>query len=167
MPQTIVQQAQAIATQAHSGQVDKTGAPYTGHVERVAANLQRLFPRLGEAFVAAAWLHDVVEDSVVTLDDLRAAGFPELTVAAVDAVSKRKDEPTTVYFTRIRATHGAKYVKVSDWLDNTDPGRLAGLDAETRQRLRWKYSQAFELLSEGDDELRAHPEFYSRWQGLQ
>lgn len=79
--------AEALARAAHEGQVDKSGAPYATHPERVAARVSE-----DDELVAIAWLHDVVEDTPITLDDLRGREFPESVVAAVDALTKRAGE---------------------------------------------------------------------------
>ena len=100
--------------------------------------------------VAAAWLHDVVEDTAVTADDLRAAGIPEDVVAAVLAVSKVAGEPVEDYFSRVRSDPLAVAVKTADLADNTDPARLAVLDDEVRARLEAKYARARRLLT-GED----------------
>lgn len=80
-------EAEALARAAHEGQVDKAGQPYATHPERVAARVAG-----DDELVAIAWLHDVVEDTGITLDELRGKGFPESVVTAVDALTKRADQ---------------------------------------------------------------------------
>ena len=82
--------AKDIATKAHEGQVDRAGMPYIDHPRRVAERVAQVDGR-PEA-IAVAWLHDVVEDTATTLDDLRAGEFGEHVVAAVDAMTRRPDE---------------------------------------------------------------------------
>ncbi len=138
----LVERAQQIATTAHEGQVDKAGAPYIGHPARVAARVR------GDAVAEmVAWLHDVVEDTDVTLDDLRAE-FPPEVVEAVDAVTYRDDSPRDAYYERIAANPLAKKVKLADIADNTDPARQAALDEPTRIRLTEKYAKARAALGE-------------------
>lgn len=148
----LVTMARTIATDAHRGQTDKAGAPYIGHPARVAAHAAAAGG--DERVVAAAWLHDVVEDTAVTPDDLRAAGIPEDVVAAVVAVSKVAGEATEDYFARINADPIAVAVKTADLADNTDPARLAVLDDATRQRLQAKYGRARQLLAPVEDVTR-------------
>jgi len=123
---SITQAAQRIATVAHAGQVDKAGRPYITHPARVAARVAG-----DDHAVAVAWLHDVVEDTTVTLADLREQ-FPAEVVAAVD------DE----YYARVRRVPLALTVKLADLADNSDPQRLARLDDATRERLVAKYARA-------------------------
>lgn len=142
----VVQVAQRIAEAAHAGQVDKAGQPYIDHPRRVAVRLEK-----GSApaeAVAAGWLHDVLEDTDVTADELREAGVPEETIAAVEAVTKREGESVEGYAARIKATALALEVKHADLADNSDPERLALLNEATRTRLEGKYAMMHELLSE-------------------
>lgn len=81
-----------------------------------------------------------MEDTWVTPEFLAKAGFPESVITAVDAVTKRADEPTEQYVRRIAATPLGVVVKRADLADNTDPERLKLLDAETRARLEAKYA---------------------------
>lgn len=150
-PDDLISRAEAVATEAHRGQVDKAGRDYIEHPRRVAANARSAVAARGfdddeaAAVIAAAWLHDVVEDTEVTEADLRR-DFPAEVVDAVIAVTKRAGEDAEDYFTRVRANRFAVVVKTADLADNTDPARQALLDEETRARLREKYRRAYELL---------------------
>lgn len=139
----IVSQAKRLAERAHAGQTDKAGEPYIGHVNRVAASVVPQEP----VFVAVALLHDVVEDSSMTLEDLERQGFPPDVVAAVELLTRQKNVPAEEYYRRIRSNPIALAVKLSDIGDNSDPERLARLDMPTRERLITKYRNA--LLSLG------------------
>lgn len=141
----LVTTARRIATQAHRGQVDKAGAPYIGHPERVAGHAAAAGG--DERVVAAAWLHDVVEDTDVTPDDLRAAGIPDDVVTAVVALSKVPGQSVDDYFAAVNRHPVAIAVKAADLADNTDPERLALLDEQTRARLVAKYARARDLLA--------------------
>lgn len=143
----LLELAQKIATSAHAGQVDKTGHAYITHPSRVAVRVRRLFPEAPAEVEAAAWLHDVLEDTSVTARDLVAAGIPQLVVDVVDAVTKREHEPAEDYFARVRANPWAIQVKTADIEDNTDPDRVAQLDPDTRHRLEAKYTRSRELLA--------------------
>lgn len=138
----IVIHARQLAEQAHAGQADKAGEPYIGHVSRVAMSVAPQEP----VFIAAALLHDVVEDSGVTLDELAAEGFPPEVVAAVRLLTRQKDVSPEEYYRQIRSNPIALAVKLSDIADNADPKRLARLDTPTRQRLVTKYRNALLLL---------------------
>ncbi|WP_137726350.1 HD domain-containing protein [Prescottella subtropica] len=136
MGHTITELAEQIATTAHEGQVDKAGQPYITHPARVAARVAG-----DDLAVAAAWLHDVVEDTTVTLADLEQS-FPPAVTAAVDALTRRDSETPTDYYARIRQIPLAVTVKLADLDDNSDPKRLARLDDATRDRLTAKYTRA-------------------------
>jgi (p)ppGpp synthase/HD superfamily hydrolase len=137
--------AESFARAAHDGQFDKVGADYIHHPAAVAANVERLGGTATQ--IAAAWLHDVVEDTSVTADDL-AEQFPAAIVEAVVAVTKVDGESTAGYFARVAANPDAVVVKVADLAHNTEPSRVAKLDAATRKRLAKKYEQAYAMLTE-------------------
>lgn len=150
----LVTEAKEVATRAHQGQIDKSGAPYIGHPERVAAHVANhaAAEDLEEAR-AVAWLHDVVENTQITLNDL-ARQFPANVVTAVDAMTKRPGEERDAYYRRVRSNRIAKVVKNADLDDNTDPARTAQLDPATRQRLAAKYDYARSMLSGNGKESR-------------
>lgn len=135
--------ADRIAARAHAGQVDKAGADYIGHPRRVALLVQ---PNTVDAR-AAALLHDVLEDTSVTSDDLTLAGMPPHVVRAVELLTRRRSLSNGDYYAQIRGNVLALAVKLADIADNTDPQRLSSLDLPTQQRLREKYSTARQQLS--------------------
>lgn len=148
----LVQVAEEIARRAHEGQVDKAGEPYIEHPRRVAERASVLAgPDLREAAAAAAWLHDVVEDTTLTLDDLAVAGIPRRVLDAVDLVTKIDGQSAEQYFSRIRENPLARVVKLADLIDNTDPARIRKLDARTQERLGVKYARSVQLLLGGSD----------------
>jgi (p)ppGpp synthase/HD superfamily hydrolase len=137
--QTQVELARAIATAAHAGQVDKLGVDYINHPARVAA---RLDPVSQEVEHCAAWLHDVLEDTSVTSEELAARGIRPEIIEVVELMTRDHDE----YYERIRENPAALAVKLADIADNTDPARTALLDDVTRERLAAKYASALQLL---------------------
>lgn len=138
--------ARTIAMSAHSGQVDKIGEPYIGHPARIVGSLREA--GLSDEALAVGWLHDVVEDTDITLDDLRSFGCSERVVAAVDAISKRRGESFESYYERVKANDLALVVKWHDVADNADPRRLAKVAPDTQDRLRAKYERAKAALSQ-------------------
>ncbi|WP_077193472.1 HD domain-containing protein [Streptomyces lydicus] len=137
-------EVEALARRAHAGQTDKAGRPYAEHLAAVAAGVRE---RGGsDEQIAAAWLHDAVEDAALSAEWLAGAALSEATKAMVLAVTKRAGEPLTEYTARILATPGALLVKESDLAHNADPARLAVLDAPTRDRLTAKYALVRGLL---------------------
>jgi (p)ppGpp synthase/HD superfamily hydrolase len=82
-----LERAVEIAAKAHAGVKDKQGQPYILHPIRVMMGVEDDDAKM------VAVLHDVIEDTEVTLDDIRAAGFSEAVIAALDLVTHRKDRP--------------------------------------------------------------------------
>ena len=144
MTDSAATRAQFLATRAHDGQVDKVGQPYIYHPARVAAAVYA--DGCDDEAQAVAWLHDVVEDTPITLDDLRREGFSERVVEAVDAITKRKGEAFADYYERVKANPVALVVKWHDVADNADPARLAKVAPDTRERLQAKYERAKVML---------------------
>ncbi|MET8965586.1 phosphohydrolase [Streptomyces sp. NPDC004074] len=131
-------EVEAIACAAHAAQQDKAGRPYAEHLRAVAEGVRARGG--GDELVAAAWLHDSVEDGVLDDGWLAAAALPQVTKDVVRAVTKRPGEEPEAYARRILAAPGARLVKAADLAHNADPQRLAALDAPTAERLARKYS---------------------------
>lgn len=119
-----------IAARAHAGQVDKAGQPYILHPLRVMLRMSCEHERM------AAVLHDVVEDTPVTLDELRAAGFPAQVLAAIDALTKRPGESRLDAARRAAADPVALEVKLADNAENMDLGRIAQPTQQDFDRLK-------------------------------
>ncbi|WP_190219142.1 HD domain-containing protein [Streptomyces griseosporeus] len=137
-------EVEAVARAAHAGQTDKAGRPYAEHLRAVAEGVRA---RGGDAEqIAAAWLHDAVEDDALSEQWLADAALTRRTKDIVRAVTKRGGEPPEAYARRILGTPGALLVKEADLAHNADPARLAVLDAATRARLTEKYARMRALL---------------------
>ncbi|WND37599.1 HD domain-containing protein [Streptomyces sp. BB1-1-1] len=135
---------EATARAAHAGQTDKAERPYAEHLRAVAEGVRR---RGGDdEQIAAAWLHDAVEDDALSERWLREAALSRRTKDIVLALTKRAGEPPEAYAARILATPGAPLVKEADLAHNADPARLAVLDTATRTRLTEKYARMRALL---------------------
>lgn len=146
-----IDDAVALATRLHAGQLDKAGEEYIGHPLRVMHKVSRTAAAAGvgvEHAMTVAVLHDVVEDSDLTIDDLRQLGYPPEVVAAVEALSHRPDEPVEDYLARVAADPIAVVVKHADMADNGDPGRLARLPEEDADRLARRYAGRRRLLDD-------------------
>ena len=109
----------AIAASAHAEQIDKSGRPYILHPIRV---MQRVTQH-GLAAQTVAVLHDVVEDTWITLDLLTQMGFSEEVVAGVDAMTRRDGEEYFAYIERCGRNYLGSLVKIADLEDNSDPVR--------------------------------------------
>ncbi|GGW64956.1 MULTISPECIES: HD domain-containing protein [Streptomyces] len=137
-------EVETLARTAHEGQTDKAGRPYAEHLQAVADGVRS---RGGDPDqIAAAWLHDAVEDDALSETWLSEAALSDRTKAVVRAVTKRAGETPQEYAGRILATPGALLVKEADLAHNADPARLAVLDEPTRTRLTEKYARMRALL---------------------
>jgi hypothetical protein len=137
-----LQRAIEIATAAHQGQLDKSGAPYIEHPLAVMAKVD------GEDEQIVAVLHDVLEDTTVTVDDLRAEGATDRQVAGLLAVTRRDGEPYDDAVRRALSDPIGRVVKRADHEHNTDPARLALLPDDVAARLRRKYERVRPLFDE-------------------
>jgi hypothetical protein len=135
-----------ISDRAHEGQVDKLGEPYRWHVARVMRRFS--FDDLDAKMTGA--FHDVVEDTDLTLDDLRVAGCPEAVLEAVDALTRREGEDYDAFIRRVSANPLARRVKAADLCDNSDENRLSRLPEDVADRLRAKYAKAISDLGVSD-----------------
>ncbi|MFE5619688.1 HD domain-containing protein [Streptomyces sp. NPDC056524] len=144
MPHLTLAQVESLAVVAHEGQTDKAGRPYAGHLRAVAEGVRA---RGGsEEQIAAAWLHDSVEDDALSPEWLESAELPRAVKDMVLALTKRPGEDLESYTGRILAVPGALLVKEADLAHNADPARLAVLDEPTRTRLTAKYATVRRLL---------------------
>ncbi|WP_328862943.1 HD domain-containing protein [Streptomyces sp. NBC_00306] len=144
MPGLTLDQVEAIARRAHAHEVDVTGRPYMEHVQAVVDGVRE---RGGsKEQLAAAWLHDTLENDVLTREWLDSAELAQAVKDLVDAMTKRPGESDESYTRRILTTRGALLIKDADLAHNADPNRLALLDEPTRNRLREKYTVLRELL---------------------
>ena len=126
--------AEEIATKAHRGQVDRAGVPYIYHPRTVAANCTSIYGKI------VGWLHDVVEDTEVTMEDLRQQGFDEFLLEALDCVTKpKKGYNEAVYYERIKNNELAKEVKLADLRHNSDVSRIPqNISPEQREKMMKK-----------------------------
>jgi len=130
-----------VARRAHGDTVNpKTGEVYLSHPAHVAAQVS------GDAAKAVAWLHDVVEDTDVTLDELRAVGLSEEVVRGVDAMTHRPGEGYLSFVRRAAADPLARVVKEADVRHNLDLGRIPDPTERDLERVRTKYLPALRIL---------------------
>ena len=137
----LTNKAMQIAYRAHHGQVDKGGIPYISHPYHLAEQMT------DEYTTCAALLHDVVEDTDVTLDEL-AEIFPK---EVIDALALLTHAPGADYLEYVAAIKGnpiAKAVKLADLTHNSDRTRLPDGDEAALRRWDLKYARAFEILKD-------------------
>lgn len=137
----LTNKAARIAYHAHEGQLDKCGQPYVFHPFHLAEQMD------DEVSTCVALLHDVVEDSPMTIADLERDFPPKVT----EAVQLLTHEDDVDYYDYVRAIKGhalATKVKLADLAHNSDESRFAGTEvsAETLERRHAKYAKAREIL---------------------
>ena len=132
----------AIAAEAHTGQKDKAGISYILHPIRLMIQMD------SEEAMIAAVLHDVVEDSVWTLDDLRREGFSDEVLNAVDCLTHREGEGEDYwdYIKRAGSDPIAIKVKLADLFDNLNSNWLDKVTEEDEKRFE-RYRKAQKMLS--------------------
>jgi 5'(3')-deoxyribonucleotidase len=131
-----------IATVAHKGQKDKSGADYILHPIRVMQRGQTAVEKI------CGVLHDVVEDSDLRFEDLENEGFSSEVIAVLRCVTKLSDdEDYDCFIERVAQNPVAVQVKINDLLDNMDVTRLRQLTEQDWKRLN-KYLQAYWRLRE-------------------
>ena len=138
--QSMVDLALSIARKAHEGQLDKAGVDYIEHPIYVASQVDT------EEEKAVALLHDVIEDSSVSAEELLQAGLPETVVTAVQVLTKKKEQDYQTYLETVKKNPLARVVKLADLEHNSDLSRLSSITEKDRERLK-KYKKAIDFLS--------------------
>ena len=134
-----LERAIQIAVSAHAGQIDKSGQPYVLHPLRVMFSVSSLQERI------AAMLHDVIEDTSTTLDDLMEEGFQKEVIEAVRALTKLDGESRIDAAKRAVQNPIARQVKLADVADNMDMSRIPNPTEKDYERLR-EYTKVREIL---------------------
>lgn len=126
-----IERAKQIASAAHEGQTRKGGEAYINHPGRIAAKVEKRLQPI-------AWLHDVVEDSDITINDLKSDGFPTYVLDAVSVLTHKDAVPNEIYWSEILKNPDAIEIKLHDIQDN-----LAGTPSEYAKQ---KYAKALNLF---------------------
>lgn len=140
MKQSQSEKAYEIAKRAHLGQVDKAGEDYIKYPEKVAS-----FVKTDEE-KAVAYLHDVIEDTELTLVDLHEYGFSKEILEAVDVITKKRGEDYQSYLNSVKNNKLARAVKLADLRHNSDLTRLTKITEKDIKR-KEKYQQAIDFLN--------------------
>lgn len=138
----LTRKAMKLAYEAHHGQYDKSGVPYIFHPYHLAEQMD------DEYSVCAALLHDVAEDTDITLDEL-AEQFPAQVINALRLLTHDDSEDYFAYVRKIRSDPIAVKVKLADLGHNSDQSRMEGcsfVSEEKKAALREKYSRAKAIL---------------------
>ncbi len=136
----LTKKALKLSFDAHKDQLDKSGMPYVYHPFHVAEQMET------EETVAVALLHDVIEDTDHTLEDLKAMGFPDSVTEALALMTHDDSVPYMDYVAKLRDNSIARAVKLADLRHNSDLSRLDVVDDKALERVE-KYKKAIELLT--------------------
>ena len=136
----LTKKAIKLAYKAHKDQYDKAGVPYINHPLHLAESMD------DEYTTIAALLHDVVEDTNITLDDL-AKEFPKEVIDALKLLTHHKGVPYMDYVAKIKTNDIAKAVKIADLKHNSDLTRLDNITDKDLERVK-KYQETLELLKD-------------------
>lgn len=137
----LTKKALLLAYNAHMGQYDRSGLPYIFHTYHLAEMME------DEYSVCAALLHDTVEDTDMTIEDIRKEGFPEEIVHALELLTHKDGVDYLDYVRAIRSNPLAVRVKLADLSHNSDLTRLDNVSERDRERIK-KYEQARRILLE-------------------
>ena len=130
--------------EAHKDQVDKSGIPYVFHPIHLAESMN------DECSTIAALLHDVVEDTDISIDQLREDGYPEEVLEAIQLLTHKKGEPYMPYVRNLMHNPIARAVKMADLRHNGDLTRLDVVDEKALKRVD-KYKEAISILTEAEE----------------
>lgn len=137
---TTLETCEFIARIAHKEQIDKSGTPYIEHPLTVAKGVQT------EDEKCVALLHDVLEDSNFTVEDLRTAKIPEQVIEAVETLTHKDGVSYEDYISNIKNNELARQVKMSDLKHNMDLTRLSDVTEKDLKR-KEKYERAYAELA--------------------
>ena len=137
----MTKKALKLCFKAHRDQTDKSGMPYVFHPFHLAKQMK------DEYTTIVALLHDVVEDTSLTFDDLAAEGFPEEVISALRLLTHEDGVEYMDYVARIKDNPIAVAVKLADLKHNSDTSRLDTVDEKALKRVE-KYAEAIQLLTE-------------------
>ncbi|MGX7089057.1 HD domain-containing protein [Gemella morbillorum] len=140
MKQSQSEKAYEIAKRAHLGQVDKAGEDYIKHPQKVASFVK------SDEEKAVAYLHDVIEDTELTLEDLHEYEFSKEVIEAVDIITKKKGEDYQSYLNSVKKNKLARAVKLADLRHNSDLTRLTKVTEKDIER-KEKYQKAIDFLN--------------------
>ena len=135
----LTKQAMKLCFEAHKNQKDKSGMPYVFHPFHLAEQMT------DELTTVAALLHDVVEDTDYTFEDLRGMGYPEKVLEALMLLTHDDATPYLAYVERLKENPIASAVKLADLRHNSDLSRLDHVDQKALDRVE-KYKKAIALL---------------------
>ena len=138
----LLERAIKLAVKAHKGQVDRFGQPYVLHPLRMMLMVQ------GNSEKIVALLHDTVEKTTTTYDDLREKGFSGDVIEAVNSLTRRKGEDYDAYISRVSKNSIAVIVKIADLNDHLTESKKRYMVRKNLERIK-KYKKAKQRLLKG------------------
>jgi len=160
-PNVPLSKAFAFARDAHRGQKDKAGFHYIEHPLRVAGDLQDLFlleeERISNPYIITALLHDVLEDTNATAEQIRQE-FGDEVATAVMVLTRGEGQSYDEYLAAVKLNPIAREVKLADIRDNTRIDRLHYLEDATVKYLQSKYLKAYRYLVNDEPSKEASKE---------
>ena len=137
----LIEKSLHIALQAYAGKTDKAGREYIHHPLRVMAKMKT------DLEMSVALLHDVIEDSDLTAEQLLAEGIPAEVIEAIQCLSRNENEDYQDFVGRTKKNELAAKIKIADIEDNIDVLRLASLNETDLTRIK-KYHSAWQFLND-------------------
>ena len=135
----LLERAIKLAVKAHKGQVDRFGQPYILHPLRMMLSVKKNSEKI------VALLHDTVEKTTTTYDDLREKGFSGDVIEAVNSLTRRKGEDYDAYISRVSKNSIAVIVKIADLNDHLTESKKRYMNRIDMERIR-KYKKAKQRL---------------------
>ena len=135
----LLERAIKLAVKAHKGQVDRFGQPYILHPLRMMLSVKKNSEKI------VALLHDTVEKTTTTYDDLRQKGFSGDVIEAVNSLTRRKGEDYDAYISRVSKNRIAVIVKIADLNDHLTESEKRYMTRKNLERIR-KYKKAKQRL---------------------
>ena len=143
LSEELLELAIELAEKHHKGQLDKGGNPYINHPLAVMKRLNRPEEKI------VGVLHDIVEDTEVTLENLKEYGFPENIILGVDSVTRREGESRAAFIYRAKLNELGRSVKIADLKENSNLSRIPHPMEKDYERVE-KYKREISILTEDD-----------------
>ena len=140
-----IEKALIIAANAHTGQIQRNGEPYSLHPLRIMLQMETIPEKI------AAILHDVIEDSDITLEMLQKEGFSDDVLKTVDLLTHYEKDSYEEYIERLKSFPMARHIKIADLNDNMKIQRLKKVGEKDFQRLE-KYHKHWKILIQEENE---------------
>lgn len=137
----LTKKALVLSFQKHKEQLDKSGMPYIFHPFIVASEMK------SEEMVCVALLHDVLEDTDTSQEELKALGFTQEIIDAIVAMRRKRDEDYFDYIMRVKSNPISREVKKADLKHNSDLTRFDEITPRDLERQE-KYLKAIKIMNE-------------------